>query len=61
MFRFKRNESAALLIAPEAESILDDIIVTFIYFDNQWRERERSRSMSWDTGTGFNTDGAISL
>lgn len=59
MFGFKRNESAALLIPPEAESILDDIIVTFIYFDNQWREKERTRSKSW--GTGPTAGGALSF
>ncbi|KAG2126826.1 hypothetical protein DEU56DRAFT_903366 [Suillus clintonianus] len=46
---FKR-EPAALQILLEAAHILDDIIVTFIYFETQWREKERARSRSWDTG-----------
>jgi hypothetical protein len=47
---FRRKESAALLISPEAVHILDDIIVTFIYFERRWRERELARSRSWDPG-----------
>ncbi|KAG1865404.1 hypothetical protein F4604DRAFT_1002326 [Suillus subluteus] len=47
---FRRKESAALLIPPEAVHILDDIVVTFIYFENRWREREQARSRSWDPG-----------
>ncbi|KAG1778360.1 hypothetical protein EV702DRAFT_1196358 [Suillus placidus] len=47
---FRRKESAALLISPEAAHILDDIVVTFIYFESLWRERERARSRSWDSG-----------
>ncbi|KAJ8595838.1 hypothetical protein M405DRAFT_806445 [Rhizopogon salebrosus TDB-379] len=54
---FRRRESAALLIPPEAENILDDIVVTFIYFENQWRENERRRSRSW--GTGLTAGGAL--
>ncbi|KAG1749525.1 hypothetical protein EDB19DRAFT_1680667 [Suillus lakei] len=46
---FKRKESA-LLIPPEAVHILDDIVITFIYFESRWRERERARSRSWDSG-----------
>ncbi|OAX37507.1 hypothetical protein K503DRAFT_719662 [Rhizopogon vinicolor AM-OR11-026] len=59
MFGLKRNESAALLIPPEAESILDDIVVTFIYFESQWRERERAKSRSWDTS--FTAGGALTF
>ncbi|KAG2131260.1 uncharacterized protein EDB93DRAFT_1178717 [Suillus bovinus] len=47
---FRRKESAALLISPEAVDILDDIVVTFIYFESQWREGERAKSRSWDSG-----------
>ncbi|KAG1900077.1 uncharacterized protein F5891DRAFT_1035962 [Suillus fuscotomentosus] len=47
---FRKKKSAALLISPEAVHILDDIVVTFIYFENQWRERERARSRGWDAG-----------
>ncbi|KAG0701588.1 hypothetical protein DFH29DRAFT_806082 [Suillus ampliporus] len=47
---FRRKQSAALLIPPEAVRMLDDIIVTFIYFESQWRERERAKSRTWDTG-----------
>lgn len=44
------KRSAALLIPPEAVHILDDIVVTFIYFESRWREREQARSRSWDPG-----------
>lgn len=47
---FRQKKSAALLISPEAVHILDDIVVTFIYFESQWRERERARSRAWDSG-----------
>ncbi|KAG1791796.1 uncharacterized protein BJ212DRAFT_1418467, partial [Suillus subaureus] len=47
---FRRKKSAALLIPPEAVPILDDIVVTFIYFESRWREREIARSRSWDPG-----------
>lgn len=52
---FKRKVSAALLIPPEAVHILDDIVVTFIYFESQWREREQARSQSWDSGYAAGT------
>ncbi|KAF9239106.1 hypothetical protein BU15DRAFT_88126 [Melanogaster broomeanus] len=38
--------SASLFIPPEGVHMLDDIVVTFIYFESQWRNRERIRSRS---------------
>lgn len=43
-----RKKLASLVIPPEAGHILDDIIVTFIYFESQWRDRERFRARCWD-------------
>ncbi|KAG6331087.1 hypothetical protein ID866_8001 [Astraeus odoratus] len=45
---FSRKQSASLFVPPEGIEILDDIVVTFIYFESQWRERERFRSRTWD-------------
>ncbi|KIJ12581.1 hypothetical protein PAXINDRAFT_14661 [Paxillus involutus ATCC 200175] len=42
----KRKQSASLFIPPEGVPILDDIVVTFIYFESQWRNKERRRSRS---------------
>ncbi|KAF9228977.1 hypothetical protein BS17DRAFT_772835 [Gyrodon lividus] len=42
----KRKSSASLFIPPEGVHILDDIVVTFIYFESQWRNKERTRSQS---------------
>lgn len=44
------KHSAALVIPPEAVHLLDDIVVTFIYFESRWREKEQARSRSWDPG-----------
>jgi hypothetical protein len=52
---FKRKVSAALLIPPEAVHILDDIVVTFIYFESRWREREHARARSWNSGFAAGT------
>ncbi|KAF8842634.1 hypothetical protein BDN67DRAFT_979481 [Paxillus ammoniavirescens] len=41
-----RKQSAALFIPPEGVPILDDIVVTFVYFESQWRNKERRRSRS---------------
>ncbi|KIK77304.1 hypothetical protein PAXRUDRAFT_835034 [Paxillus rubicundulus Ve08.2h10] len=41
-----RKHSASLFIPPEGVPILDDIVVTFVYFESQWRNKERRRSRS---------------
>ncbi|KIJ63383.1 hypothetical protein HYDPIDRAFT_92594 [Hydnomerulius pinastri MD-312] len=41
-----RKHSASLFIPPEGGHILDDIVVTFIYFESQWRDRERTKARS---------------
>ncbi|KAI6009603.1 hypothetical protein F5J12DRAFT_782109 [Pisolithus orientalis] len=45
---WNRKSSASLFVPPEGTHILDDIIVTFIYFESQWRDRERFRARTWD-------------
>ncbi|KAH7890129.1 hypothetical protein F5I97DRAFT_641978 [Phlebopus sp. FC_14] len=44
----KRVTSGALFVPPEGCHILDDIIVTFIYFESQWRDKEYCRAHSSD-------------
>ncbi|KAI5987972.1 hypothetical protein EDC04DRAFT_3149160 [Pisolithus marmoratus] len=39
-----RKPSTSLFVPPEGIHILDDIIVTFVYFDSQWRDRKRFRA-----------------
>ncbi|EGN96444.1 hypothetical protein SERLA73DRAFT_141845 [Serpula lacrymans var. lacrymans S7.3] len=36
--------SASLFVPPEGLSLLDEIIVTFVYFENKWREKERAKA-----------------
>ncbi|KAL4065124.1 hypothetical protein V8B97DRAFT_2022276 [Scleroderma yunnanense] len=43
-----RRKLASLFIPPEGVQILDDIVVTFVYFESQWRDRERFKARSWD-------------
>ncbi|KAI6012044.1 hypothetical protein EDC04DRAFT_2609615 [Pisolithus marmoratus] len=45
---WNRKPSASLFVPPEGIHILDDIVVTFIYFESQWRDRERFRARTWD-------------
>ncbi|KAI6111287.1 hypothetical protein F5141DRAFT_775286 [Pisolithus sp. B1] len=45
---WNRGSSASLFVPPEGTHILDDIVVTFVYFESQWRDRERHRARIWD-------------
>ncbi|KAI6016506.1 hypothetical protein EDC04DRAFT_3119633, partial [Pisolithus marmoratus] len=45
---WNRKPSASLFVPPEVIHILDDIVVTLIYFESQWRDREKFGAHSWD-------------
>ncbi|KAH7906557.1 hypothetical protein BJ138DRAFT_1162358 [Hygrophoropsis aurantiaca] len=52
-FSPRKVHTASLFVPPEGIAILDDIIVTFVYFESQWRERERAKARRWDTPFGM--------
>ncbi|KAI5990891.1 hypothetical protein EDD15DRAFT_2169717 [Pisolithus albus] len=41
---WNRGSSASLFVPPEGLHILDDIVVTFVYFESQWRDGERHKA-----------------
>ncbi|KAG9318023.1 hypothetical protein JVU11DRAFT_86 [Chiua virens] len=43
-FWLLRKHTSSLFVPPEGLPILDDIIVTFIYFESKWRDKEATRS-----------------
>ncbi|KAN0073715.1 hypothetical protein V8E55_011969 [Tylopilus felleus] len=43
-FCLRRKHTSSLFIPPEGFHILDDIVVTFIYFESRWRDKEGVRS-----------------
>lgn len=45
-FCFRRKHTSSLFVPPEGFHILDDIVVTFIYFECRWRDREGARARS---------------
>ncbi|KAG8217150.1 hypothetical protein J3R82DRAFT_5209 [Butyriboletus roseoflavus] len=45
-FWLRRKRTSSLFISPEGFHILDDIIVTFIYFESKWQDRENTKSHS---------------
>ncbi|KAH7924674.1 hypothetical protein BV22DRAFT_1034905 [Leucogyrophana mollusca] len=49
IFSPRKVHTASLFVPPEGAPILDDIVVTFVYFETQWRERELAKSRRWDT------------
>ncbi|KAF8129193.1 hypothetical protein EV363DRAFT_1337977 [Boletus edulis] len=45
-FWFRRKHTSSLFIPPEGYDILDDIVVTFIYFAGKWRDKEGDKARS---------------
>ncbi|KAG6375857.1 hypothetical protein JVT61DRAFT_2717 [Boletus reticuloceps] len=45
-FWFRRKHTSSLFIPPEGYDILDDIVVTFIYFEGKWRDKEGDKARS---------------
>lgn len=43
-FCFRRKYTSSLFIPPEGCLILDDIVVTFIYFECKWRDKEGAKA-----------------
>jgi hypothetical protein len=43
---FRRRDTSSLFVPPEGVRILDDIVVTFIYFECKWRDKEGARARS---------------
>ncbi|KAH0830207.1 hypothetical protein J3R83DRAFT_1564 [Lanmaoa asiatica] len=43
-FFFCRKHTSSLFVPPEGLHILDDIVVTFVYFESKWREKENIKS-----------------
>lgn len=41
---FRRKHTSSLFIPPEGFHILDDIVVTFIYFESKWQDKEGAKS-----------------
>lgn len=45
-FCFRRKHASSLFVPPEGFHILDDIVVTFIYFESKWRDKENAKHAS---------------
>ncbi|KAF8548125.1 hypothetical protein OG21DRAFT_1396747, partial [Imleria badia] len=43
-FCLRRKHTSSLFVPPEGFHILDDIVVTFIYFESKWRDKEGTKS-----------------